>query len=449
MTRPIATDRPAFAETRRAFLEGTRSPREHLEAYLEAIEKAEPTVKAFATLDADGARAAADASAARYRAGRPLSAVDGMVVGVKDIMETADLPTGMNSPLFDGYRAKADAAAVRAVRDGGGVVVGKTVTTEYAIGRSGPTRNPLSPDHTPGGSSSGSAAGAAAGFFDAAFGTQTQGSIIRPASFCGVVGFKPTLNALSTAGIHPLSRTLDHLGTIAARLDDAWTLAREVSERAPQHPHRGLDGPAGPLPRLAPSRVAVLRTAGFDELDADTAAAFEAALARLAACGVSLAEPADDPALAAIVRGLDDVGERSIDVLAFEMLSPYADYLAARPDDLGPRLHELVERGRSIDRATVRGHLAVRDDLRAKVAALSDTYDAFVLPAASEPAPEGLDYTGRRTLLVYWTFLGLPAFSLPLMTVRGLPLGLQVAGFENADHRLARHCSWLMEAASG
>ena len=445
MADQLVASIPSFTEARRGFGEGRGSPREYLEACLDAIERAEPVLKAFVALDADGARAAADQASARYREGRPHSPIDGMVVGVKDIVDTADMPTGMNSPIFEGQIAKGDAAAVWAVRKGGGVIIGKTVATEFAIGRSGPTLNPHNTAHTPGGSSSGSAAGAAAGFFSAAFGTQTQGSIIRPSGFCGVVGFKPTLHALSTDGVHSLSRTHDHLGTIGADLDDVWALARWVSELAPQQSYPGLDGPVeGPLPEQALTRVAVLRTAGFDEFDEEMTTAFEGALDRLRTRSVQIVNPEDDPALAEVVAELDSVNDRSQDVLAWDMRWPFMGYIRQHPDKLGPRLHELMDRAARLNRADYRRHLAFRAGLQAKVAALRDAYDAFVLPSSSEPAPEGLGYTGRRTMLVYWSFLGLPAFGLPLMTVRNLPVGFQLAGFANSDYRLARHAKWLI-----
>jgi Asp-tRNA(Asn)/Glu-tRNA(Gln) amidotransferase A subunit family amidase len=445
MASGLLTDLSAFTGERSAFLEGRSTPRHYLETCIDAIERAEPVIKAFVCRDVEAARAAADRASERYKAGRPLSPIDGMVVGVKDIIDTEDAPTGMNSAMFEGQFAKGDAAAVRAVREGGGVVIGKTVTTEFAIGRSGPTLNPHNPAHTPGGSSSGSAAGAAAGMFSAAFGTQTQGSIIRPAGFCGVVGYKPSLHALSTDGVHSLSRTHDHLGTIGQDIDDVWALARWVSELAPQQGHPGLDGPVwGLIPAQKPARLGVLRTSGFGEFDADTAAAFDDKIEALRASGTLVVEPEEDRGLAEVVARLDDVNDRSLDVLAWDMRWPFLGYMREHADKLGPRLHELMDRARGLDRDIYRAHLAFRADLKSRVMALSGGYDGFVLPASSEPAPKGLDYTGRRTLLVYWSFLGLPAFSLPLMKVRGLPLGLQLAGFEHGDYRLARHAKALI-----
>ena len=183
MTDDNAAHHEPFCSALAGFRAGTDSPRDYLERCIARIEAREPAVKAFVHLDLEGARRSADAASQRYRQGSALSDIDGMPIGVKDIVETADMPTQMNSPLYEGYMARGDAASVRATRQGGGVLVGKTVTTEYAIGGAGPTVNPHDEAHTPGGSSSGSAAGVAAGMFAAAYGTQTQGSIVRPASY--------------------------------------------------------------------------------------------------------------------------------------------------------------------------------------------------------------------------------------------------------------------------
>ena len=435
---------PDFAAERRAFLAGERSPLDLLERCIRHIEASESTVRAFAHLDLDAARRAAEDSARRYRQGVPLSPIDGMPIAVKDIIDTVDMPTQMNSALFAGHRPKADAACVRAVREGGAVILGKSVTTEFAIGRSGPTVNPHNPRHTPGGSSSGAGAGTASGMFAASFGTQTQGSIIRPASFNGVVGFKPTLGALSTDGVHPLSRSHDHLGVLGQSVDTVWSLSRWVGEVAPGQDGNGLGGSAdGRLAASAPARVAVARTAGFADLDEASRTAFAAKLDDLRAAGVTVIEPEDDPFLADLMQRLDRVVDISIRMVAFDMRWPYRSYLDAAPHLLGPRLHELVRLGHDVTLDEYRLMRAERATLRARVMESGRDVDAFVLPAASGPAPEGFAYTGARTLLLYWSFLGFPAFSLPLMSVGGMPFGLQLAGFAGQDHKLAQHAKWL------
>jgi Asp-tRNA(Asn)/Glu-tRNA(Gln) amidotransferase A subunit family amidase len=438
---------PPWTALRRRFLSGEQTPRELLEVCLARIAVAEPTIRAFVHLDPDAARAAADAATRRYREGRPCSPIDGLPVAVKDIIDTHDMPTQMNSPLFLGHRPRTDAACVRAVRDGGGVLLGKTVTTEFAIGASGSTTNPWNPHHTPGGSSSGTAAGAAAGMFPVGFATQTQGSTIRPASYCGVVGYKPTLGALSLGGVHPLSRSHDHLGFIGQSVDTVWQLARWVGEWAPGEDSNGLSGPIGVAPEvLRPARVAVLRTAGVDAMDAASAAAFEALLGRLRETGVTLTEPADDRLLADLVSRLDGLDAQSLRMVAFDMRHPYREYLRAAPEQLGARVHELMQLAEDTPRAAYALLRAEREGLRARVAELSRHHDALILPAASGPAPAGFAWTGPRTLLVYMTYLGLPTFSLPLMQVAGLPLGVQLCGFAGDDYALARHARWLEHA---
>lgn len=441
----LLSQHPSFSAVVSQFRSGKTTPREFLESCIEAMDRAEPSVRAFVSTDLERARKLADESTSRYRDGSALSPIDGMPIGVKDIIDTVDLPTQMNSPIYQGYRPKADAAAVRAMFEGGGIPVGKTVTTEFAIGRSGPTTNPHNTAHTPGGSSSGSAAGVAAGMFAAAFGTQTQGSLIRPAGFCGAVGYKPTLAALSTDGIHPLSRSHDHLGIIADSVDDAWWLARWVGECAPPQDRPGLSGPVYGAPPASPlRRVAVLRTQGFADLDAASLKAFEQVLAQLRAQGVEVVEPEADPLLATLVKRLDPVPEFSLEMVAYDMRWPYMGYLAASPEHLGPRIHALLQQARGISRERYRELLRYRDELRRVVALLGEAYDAFVLPSSSGPAPEGFEYTGARTLLVYASFLGIPAYSLPVMTVGSMPFGLQLVGFANTDYGLTRHAQWVM-----
>lgn len=437
---------PAFSAVVEQFKEGKTSPRDYLESCIDMIERAEPTILAFVHKDLERARALADESTARYRGGRQLSPIDGMPIGIKDIIATVDMPTEMNSPIYKGYQPKADAAAVRAMYEGGGVPVGKTVTTEFAISRSGPTVNPHNTAHTPGGSSSGSAAGAAAGMFAAGFGTQTQGSLIRPASFCGVVGYKPTLGALSTDGIHPLSRTHDHLGVLADSVEDAWRLARWVSECAPSQSRCGLSGPLlGITSVCALERVAVLRTRGFEELDQASSAAFEAALDQLHSRGVVIVDSDMDPATAALAAKLDSVPALSLELLSYEMRWPYMGYLSAHPDQLGPRIHALMEQAKGVSRERYRELLRYRAELCRLWSSLEGMYDAIVLPASSGPAPHGFEYTGSRTFLVYSSFLGVPAYGLPVMTVDSLPFGLQLLGFADADYRLTRHAQWALD----
>ena len=223
-------ERRSYLAATTAFVAGTDSPRAFLERCLTTVDTLEKDVRAFVALNIEAARTASDAASARWRVGKPLSSIDGMPVGVKDVIETEDMPTQMGSPLFDGYRSGRDSASVTALRQAGAVILGKTVTTEFAASVPGPTRNPWDLARTPGGSSSGSAAGVGCGFFSAGLGTQVVGSIIRPAGFCGVVGFKPSLGGINRGGSH------DHMsqscqGVLGASLADTWAVAIEIVNR--------------------------------------------------------------------------------------------------------------------------------------------------------------------------------------------------------------------------
>ena len=265
MNAPDATKprmRPFLAVTA-DFANGKDSPREFLERCIAELEAWEPKIGAFVTLNLAGARAAADRSTERWRAGKPLSPIDGMPIGVKDIIETIDMPTENGSPLFAGFQGNRDGASVAALRDAGALILGKTVTTEFAWMQPRATRNPWDETRTPGGSSSGSAAAVAVGAVSVALGTQVFGSILRPASFCGCFGFKPTVGAINRGGSHDALSQSTH-GPLAASLPEAWAVAYEISSRVGGDP--GFPGLYGPKTCPAPSkprRLAVLETDGW------------------------------------------------------------------------------------------------------------------------------------------------------------------------------------------
>ena len=434
-----------FCDLATSFRDGSDSPRAYLERCIDTIEAREPEVRAFVSLDIEGARCAADDAAARWREGRPRSPVDGCPFGVKDIIETADLPTGMNSPIFEGWQSRRDAACVRALRRGGAILVGKTVTTEFAAGRSGPTVNPLDPTRTPGGSSSGSAAAVAAGMVPVALGSQAGGSTIRPASYCGVVGYKPTVGTFSMAGVHTVGPTLDHVGILGSNLNDVWSIARQIDLEANTPQVRRLPGSGHALPpSTVPSRLVHLHTAGWAELDAETIAAFDGLVERLGAAGVRVSTR-DDHRVAQLESTLDaGVGSR-LDIMAWEMRWPFEEYVDHHGPKVGEIVHGYVRHARTLAPSDYEDALRIRDRARAEADRFRETADGFITFASSGPAPANLDHTGSRTFLNYGSWLGLPCFSLPLMTVSGLPVGLQLIGFEGADDRLAGLAHWFME----
>lgn len=438
----------SFARAVADFKRGRQTPRDVLEQCLSNIDAYEPRVKAFVTLNVKAARKAADESAKRYKAGKPLSMVDGCPIGVKDIMATQDMPTQMNSPVFKGWQSGQDAACVQALRHGGAIIVGKTVTTEFAIGYSGPTTNPFDPKRTPGGSSSGSAAGVGAGMIAVGLGTQTQGSTLRPASYCGAVGFKPTIHALNLSGVHPLSATHDHLGIIGATLDDVWRVASQVSLGIGSPGYGFMSGAGENLPiAVQPQKLIRLYTRGWTELDTDTEEAFDAAIEAMKAAGVEIVSKNDDPRVAAFEAAMERDIDSALDIVAYEMKWPFQDYVARFGDRIGKRIRGLIERAAKMTPADYMANLEKRTAIRAHCRKLMTELgaDAYVTLASSGPAIEGFEFSGSRTFIVPGSWLGFPAFSLPLLQAGGLPFGLQILGLDHQDGNLCATAGWLMK----
>jgi len=432
------------------FRDGRTTPRRFLERCLEAVSRHDRTIKAFVTLDARAARKAADAATRRYKMARPLSPLDGCPIAVKDVIATADMPTEMNSPIYRKWRPKADAACVVALRQAGAVIVGKTVTTEFAIGRSGPTRNPFDTARTPGGSSSGSAAAVACGMVPAALGTQTQGSILRPAAYCGVVGFKPTHGALHTGGIHLLSPTSDHLGVIAATVEDAWLVASQISIGS-AGPGAGLMNGAHEQSIAArqPRKLIRLFTRGWSETDTASRAAFDGFIDRVKAHGIDVTSQREDAEVAELERQFEQELDGHADLIAYEMRWPFEDYLARYgPQKVGSRIREWLDRARTLTPRDYEARLATRQRMQRAAAAVLARCDGFVTLACSGPAPRGLAQTGSRTFPSYGSWLGLPAFSLPLVEVNRLPVGVQLLGSAGADSTLYAIARWMTQAAA-
>jgi Asp-tRNA(Asn)/Glu-tRNA(Gln) amidotransferase A subunit family amidase len=436
-----------FHDAAAAFRDGSDTPRAYLERCLAVIERREGEVMAFAFLDRGVARQAADAAGARWRAGRPLSPIDGMPVGIKDLMETRDMPTEYGSDLFRGHRPIRDAAPVAALRDGGAVIVGKTETVCFGGGDPARTRNPHDLRRTPGGSSSGSAAAVAARMLPLALGTHARGSTIRPSSFCGVYGLKPTFGAINRQGVFSMAHSMDHVGVLAGTLEDLWITARFIAERAGGDPgHPGLYGGTAPPAPAKPVRLVRLDMAGWGETDAATRAAFEAYLATLARAGVDIAARRDDPAIEAYERELAAMPELWRTLYRFEMRWPMLQYLALYPDKLPPRLKRGIAEGDGLTQTEYRAALVRREYVRGLHEELARRCDGFVTLAAPGPAPIGMDQ-GSASFNEASSVLGAPALSLPLLAVDDAPVGVQLLGPWHGDERLVAHARWLAAAA--
>lgn len=437
---------PGFAAAVEEFRSGRDSPRAYLERHLEVIGARDAQLQAFVALDIAGARAAADAAGERYAQGASLSPLDGLPVGLKDVIGTAGLPTRCGSDIFrDTPWNGGEAAVSAALRRAGAVIVGKTASTEFAFGRRTETRNPFDPERTPGTSSSGSAAAVGAGMLPVALGTQLQSSVLRPAAYCGHVGFKPTAGAIRLDGIHPFSPSGDNLGVHAASLGDAWTTAAWLSRTAGTVPGARAveDDPRLPVAR-APLRLMRMYTPGWDLADTPVRDALEQVLARLHMAGVEIVEPASDPVLAAVERDFAAADACITEIAAWEMRWPFLDYA-----DAGHAFHErigrVLERAREMTPSHYNAALELKAAMRSRHLAAAGLVDGMIGLTAPEVAPRGLDNFGHPVMCAPASCTGAPSISLPLMEAEGLPLGLQLVGFHHADATLAAYARWTAE----
>ena len=427
----------SFFAAAQAFRDGTDSPRDFLEQCVAVIDQHEPQIGAFVTTNLDGARTAADAASERWKSGRPLSAIDGMPVGIKDIMETADMPTEQGSPLFVGWRGARDSAAVAALREAGAVVLGKTVTTEFASTDPRGTRNPWDLARTPGGSSSGSAAAVAAGMVTAASGSQVIGSIVRPASFCGCFGFKPSVGGINRGGSFDVF-SQSCTGVLAATLGETWRVAREISARAGADPgYPGLSGPLEvPAPRK-PRRVAALETAGWARAADDAKQALADVRERLQAADIEVLDRTTHDGVAAVEDAITGATPLSRAINAWETRWPLNTY--ARDIDRAGLSQTMIDRLADAEAMTLeqyQGLIGDRRRIREMYATLKDDCDGCITLAAPGAAPLGIDATGDPEFAVPASLLGTPALSMPVLQSEGLPLGLQLIGFTNDDDAL-------------
>ena len=375
------------------------------------IEAREPVVRAWAHRDPQAVREQARARDAT----KPLGPLHGVPVGVKDIIDTAALPTEHGSPIYAGHRPPADAACVSALLRAGAVVLGKTVTTEFAAYEPSVTRNPRDPAHTPGGSSSGSAAAVADGMVPLALGSQTAGSVVRPAAFCGVFGFKPTFGSVDRGGVGPQAPSLDTVGWFARHAEDLELVLGVLDETAG-------------APAAGAVRVAVVRTEHWDEADGDTRSAIETAASRLRDDGIEVGE------LELPITGLT---EAQTAVQAYEAEQTLGPLRAEHEAELSGALRGLLDEGAAVTDTAHAAALARADAGRAALRERWRDWDAILTPAARGAAPHGLDSTGDPLFCRAWTLLGTPVLAVPgLVNGAGLPVGVQLVGPHGGDRAL-------------
>lgn len=413
-------------------------------ACLERIAEVESRVGAWTWLDPDRALAQARAADALQRSGADLGALHGIPVGIKDIFDTADMPTENGTVLHAGRRPGEDATAVALLRGAGAVIMGKTVTAELAVYAPGKTTNPHDLRRTPGGSSSGSAAAVAANMVPLAIGTQTNGSVLRPASYCGVYGFKPSHGSISRHGVLKQSLALDHVGVFARSADDIALIARELFV------HDGKDPDVSPQVNLAledwrfaqgrQPRIAFVKTPQWPQA---SVAAQDAFLTLAAQWGGFVREVELPAQFASAVDWHRTIMES-------DLASSFAADYGSGKERLSPTLREMIERGQrhlAVDYSRARDGMAV---LRLALAGLFSQWDAVLTPATQGVAPLGLELTGSPMFCTIWTLCGVPAINLPILRGEdGMPLGAQLVAAKGDDANLLRVAKWLVQRHEG
>jgi len=422
--------------------EGKFSAEDLVQSCIAQIQAREPEVQAWAHFDAEHAVTQARRADAWRSAGKPLGPLHGIPVGIKDIIDTGDMPTEYGTPIHSGRNPWHDAKVVELLRTAGAVIMGKTVTTELATYAPGKTRNPHNTDHTPGGSSSGSAAAVAAGMVPLALGTQTNGSLIRPAAFCGVFGFKPTRGLISRQGILRQSEQLDQPGGFARNIEDIALLGEVLSAYDPDEP--GMSPRANvPMLRVCkdeppmPPKLALIKTPWWSQLETDTREGYG-----------ELAEYFKEHVGEFV---LPDSAAAVLDwnrtIMEADIAANYEAEYERGADKLSVSLKEQIERGRSVKAVDYLKALARIPMVTEALDEIFDRYDAILTPAVTGAAPLGLESTGSPMYCTLWTFCGMPALNLPLLQAgNGLPVGVQLVGRVGDDARLLRTARWLVES---
>jgi Asp-tRNA(Asn)/Glu-tRNA(Gln) amidotransferase A subunit family amidase len=443
-----------FHDAAHRFTDGNDSPRAYLERCLETIARREPVVKAFTAINQTGARAAADASSARWKAGKPLSPIDGMPLAIKDLLETKDMPTEMGCAAMKGNFPMRDNAAVWALRQAGAVILAKAVTAELGGSQPGPTTNPFDPARTPGGSSSGSAASVGANMVPAAIGTQVGGSIIRPAAYCGNFALKPTQGGINRG--ERLATSQSTHGPHAGCLEDMWQVAIETARRCGGD--RGCVGLMGPdtLPAaVRPNRLIVLETEGWPEVDDATRAAFAQVLRALEAAGVTLIRRADHPLVEALEMAIASGRSICNTVTSWENRWYQRGILDNFPDGISARGQATLRRAEAMTPDDYRGGLLARQQAQLAHAAVAALADAAITLSCPGPAPiwsgdaPGQPLAPRPTGDFVFnapsSMLFAPVVTVPLMSVGGMPVGVQLMGQQQEDARMTGLARWCVE----
>ena len=420
-----------IVETACLIRDGKRTSSELVTSCFDTIEALEPQIRAWVCLDHDQALATAKDRDLELARGQSRGPLHGIPIGVKDIIDVRGFPTRAGSTLTSTEPVLKDARVVARLREAGAVILGKTVTTEYASFDPPPTRNPWNVLHTPGGSSSGSAAAVAAGMCLASVGTQTGGSIIRPASFCGVHGFKPSLNRLSLEGVIPLSQPLDHIGPMARCVADLKLMFDAMIDPAAAQGDNGIA-------YSAPPRIGLVESYFLEQADQDVVRVTREAVARLQAAGASVS-------IVGLPASFADVHAQHLILMARGAAEVHREQFAAHADKYGREIGSLIRKGQAVNQDTWVAALEHQQRFREAMSACFTGVDLLITPATATPAPPA-ETTGDPKFNAPWSYSGLPTVSIPCgLSNNGLPLSLQLIGTFGSDSRLLAAANWVDE----
>lgn len=439
------------------FISGAISPRDYLEDCLATVDEREPTVRAWAFIDPQEARAAADASTARYRAGNPISPIDGMPIGIKDLFNVKGMPTTLGI-AGNNVVAGADTAPVQALRAAGAIILGKVHTSELGLNDLGPTRNGIDTRRAPGSSSGGSGAAVGARMVPATLGSQVGGSLIKPAAYNGNFGSKPTVGGLNRGD--RLGYSHSTIGMQAGSLRDMWLATMEIAKRVGGDPgYPGVMGGNDLSAPIRPRRLILLETQGWDKCEGRTREAFEMFVANLRLAGVEIIGRRDSSLIEALESAQANLADECLRIIAWENRWNYMNLAEAMAFDYGPAFHKFVGIARNMDLQEYRLLLLKREHCRALMRTLAPLADGLITLSASGPAPLIEKPANPDPIVPYGTngtswftyaasMLGVPAVTLPLIAVEKMPVGVQLLGQQNEDDRITGVARWIAETVT-
>ena len=441
---PASSNLQSAIDARALIERGLLTSCELVEACLKRIDELEPTIGAWAHLDRDIALQQARAADEFRKSGLPIGTLHGLPIGIKDIIDTADYPTERGTVLHQGRQPDRDATLVSLLKEAGAIILGKTVSTEMAVYAPGKTRNPHNPEHTPGGSSSGSAAAVAAAMVSLSVGTQTNGSIIRPAAYCGVYGYKPSFGRISRHGVLEQSPPLDTIGVFARDLADLALIADVLMRYDAQDSAMIPIAPpciAGIMAQEVPANphFAFVRSPVWDQVEEVTRDGLRELIDATNQAQQKTIDIVDLPPL------FDDLHEDHRRLMEGDLARSFADEYQRGKEELSPVLREMIERGQQVSSDDYDNALARMQEYNAFLEQVFEDFDAILTPSTAGPAPAGLAATGSPVMNTIWTFCGTPALNVPLLqSAEGLPIGVQVVGAKDDDARLFRSTRWLL-----